>query len=345
MNDTHFQALVVRETESGFTRQVENRTVADLPAGDVLIRVRYSSLNYKDALSATGNRGVTRRYPHTPGIDAVGQVAESAAPAFKPDDWVVTGGYDLGMNTAGGFGQYIRVPAHWLLPLPAGVDPLATMILGTAGFTAALSLYKLESAGLRPEMGDVLVTGATGGVGSVAVALLAKAGYRVVAATGKTEQTPLLQKLGAAEVIHRSTLEEGADKALLKQRWAAVIDTVGGPILANAIKATIANGWVTTCGNVASPDLPITVYPFILRGVSLLGIDAANTTLEIRRKLLAKLLTTWRIELPPELITMTDLAGLSEQIERTLSGQQTGRVIVDLWPQTEQSSTPGRSHT
>ena len=339
MNDITFQALVVRETESGFTRQVENRRVADLPEGDVLIQVRYSSLNYKDALSASGNRGVTRRYPHTPGIDAVGQVAASNDPAFNAGDWVLTGGYDLGMNTAGGFGQYIRVPAKWLLPLPHGVDPLSTMVLGTAGFTAALSLYKLESAGLRAEMGDVLVTGATGGVGSLAVALLAKAGYRVVAATGKLDQTPLLQTLGAAEVIQRSALEEGADKALLKQRWAAVIDTVGGPILASAIKATIANGWVTTCGNVASPDLPLTVYPFILRGVSLLGIDAANTPLEIRRILLTKLLTAWRIELPPQVITLTDLAGLSAQIERTLQGQQVGRVVVDLWPQLARSQT------
>jgi putative YhdH/YhfP family quinone oxidoreductase len=243
------------------------------------------------------------------------------------------------MNTAGGFGQYIRVPATWLLPLPHGVDPLSTMVLGTAGFTAALSLYKLENAGLRPEMGDVLVTGATGGVGSLAVALLAKAGYRVVAATGKLDHAPLLQTLGAAEVIHRSTLTEGADKALLKQRWAAVIDTVGGPILAGAIKATLANGCVTTCGNVASPDLPLTVYPFILRGVSLLGIDAANTPLEIRRMILAKLLTSWRIDLPPQIITITDLAGLSAQIERTLQGQQVGRVVVDLWPQLARSQT------
>jgi putative YhdH/YhfP family quinone oxidoreductase len=207
------------------------------------------------------------------------------------------------------------------------------MILGTAGFTAGLSLYKLEDAGLRPDMGDVLVTGATGGVGSVAVALLTKAGYRVIAATGKLDQAPFLTSLGAAEVIHRSTLEEGADKALLRQRWAAVVDTVGGPILVGAIKATAANGWITTCGNVASPDMNITVYPFILRGVSLLGIDAANTPLELRRKVFAKLLTTWRVELPPELITITDLHGLSHQIDRTLQGQQVGRVIVDLWPE------------
>jgi putative YhdH/YhfP family quinone oxidoreductase len=338
MDNLTFQALVVRENENGFIRQVENRTIADLPTGDVLIRVRYSSLNYKDALSANGNRGVTRRYPHTPGVDAVGEVVESSDAAIKPGDWVVTGGYDLGMNTAGGFGQYIRVPAEWVLALPRGVDPLEVMILGTAGFTAALSLYKLETAGLRPEMGEVLVTGATGGVGSVAVALLAKAGYRVVAATGKMEHAPLLQELGAAEVIPRSALEEGNERALLKQRWAAVVDNVGGQILANAIKSTVANGWVTTCGNVASPDLTLTVYPFILRGVSLLGVDAANTPMEIRRTVLAKLLTTWRIKLPAALVTITDLPGLPAQIERTLQGQQVGRVVLDLWP--ESSASP-----
>lgn len=343
MSETNFQALVVRETENGFTRQVEDRTFDDLPPGDVLIRVRYSSLNYKDALSASGNRGVTRRYPHTPGIDAVGQVVESIDPALQPGAWVITGGYDLGMNTAGGFGQYIRVPSNWLLPLPPGLDPLSTMVLGTAGFTAALSLDKLESAGLRPGMGDVLVTGATGGVGSVAVALLAKQGYRTVAATGKLDQTLLLQTLGAAEVIDRRTLEEGADKALLKQRWTAVVDTVGGPILAGAIKATVANGWVTTCGNVASADLPITVYPFILRGVSLFGVDSANATPEVRRKILAKMLGPWRLDLPRELITITVLEGLSQQIDRTLQGQQVGRVIVDLWPQAPLQSPQGQT--
>lgn len=337
MQNIPFQALVVRETENGFTRQVERRSIDDLPPGEVLVRVRYSSLNYKDALSATGNRGVTRNYPHTPGVDAVGEVAESSNPAFKTGDWVLTGGYDLGMNTSGGFGQYIRVPANWLLPLPPGVDPLEAMVLGTAGFTAALSLYRLESAGLRPNLGtgmvNVLVTGATGGVGSMAVALLAKAGYRVVAATGKLDQTETLQALGAAEVIARSELEQGADRALLKQRWIAVVDTVGGPILAHAIKATQANGWVTGCGNVASPDLPLTVYPFILRGVSLLGVDAANASQEVRRIVLAKLLSTWRFQFPPNLITLTALDGLSEQIDRTLRGQQVGRVVVDLWPQ------------
>ncbi|MCC6456715.1 MAG: YhdH/YhfP family quinone oxidoreductase [Caldilineaceae bacterium] len=332
MNETSYQALVVREGENGFARQVETRTIADLPAGDLLIKVRYSSLNYKDALSAVGNRGVTRTYPHTPGVDAVGQVVESADAALHPGDWVVIGGYDLGMNTPGGFGQYIRVPANWILPLPPELEPLNTMILGTAGFTAALSLHKLEAAGLRPGTGDLLVTGATGGVGSLAVALLAQLGYRVVAATGKLDQAPLLHRLGAAEVIHRSTLEEDAERALLKQRWAAVVDTVGGPILAGAIKSTKANGWITACGNVASPDLALTVYPFILRGVSLLGIDAANCSLEIRRQLMQKLAGPWRLDLPSDLITITDLTGLSQQVDRTLQGQQVGRVVVDLWP-------------
>jgi acrylyl-CoA reductase (NADPH) len=339
MNETSFQALVVRESESGFTRQVETRSITTLPVGDVLIKVRYSSLNYKDALSANGNRGVTRAYPHTPGIDAVGQVVESSHSALRPGDWVVTGGYDLGMNTAGGFGQYIRVPANWVLPLPPELDPLSTMVLGTAGFTAALSLHKLEAAGLRPGIGDVLVTGATGGVGSVAVALFAKLGYRVVAATGKLDQAPLLQTLGAAEVIHRSTLEEDQEKALLKQRWTAVVDTVGGSILAGAIKSTKADGWITTCGNVASPELALTVYPFILRGVSLLGIDAANCSLEIRRHLMQKLTGPWRLDLPNSLVTITDLAGLSEQIDRTLQGQQVGRVVVDLWPESLRDPT------
>lgn len=340
-NNTLFQALVVRETADGFTQQVENRTIADLPAGDVLMQVRYSSLNYKDALSANGNRGVTRNYPHTPGIDAVGQVAESSDPAFQPGDWVITGGYDLGMNTDGGFGQYVRVPAQWVLPLPFAVDAQTAMLLGTTGITAALSLYKLEAAGLRPGMGDVLVTGATGGVGSVAVALLAKAGYHVVAATGKLDQAPFLHKLGAAKVIERQELETGNEKALLKQRWIAVLDTVGGQILANAIKATVANGWVTTCGNVASGDLPITVYPFILRGVTLLGIDAANASLEIRDQLLQKLLTTWRIDLPADLTTVIELTDLPAQIDRSLNGQQVGRVVIDLWPElTAQESAP-----
>jgi acrylyl-CoA reductase (NADPH) len=332
MIQTPFQAFVVHVTDTGIVRQIETRAVDDLPPGDLLIRVRYSSLNYKDALSANGNRGVTRHYPHTPGIDAVGEVVESAHPAFRPGDRVIAGGYDLGMNTPGGYGQYIRIPAGWALPLPPDTDPLHAIVLGTAGFTAALCLQRLEDAGLRAaDGGEILITGATGGVGSLAVMLLAQQGYHVVAATGKPEQADLLRALGAATVIDRRTLEEHAEKALHKQRWAAVIDTVGGAILANALKATRAYGWVAACGNAASPELSLTVYPFILRGVSLIGVDAANCSLELRQKIWGKLSGPWQLHDLSRLTTVIGLADLSAAIDATLAGQQVGRVVVDLW--------------
>jgi putative YhdH/YhfP family quinone oxidoreductase len=326
-----YQALVVRVEDNSVSRRVETCAVDDLPPGDVLIRVRYSSLNYKDALSANGNRGVTRHYPHTPGIDAVGEVVASTDPRFAPGAAVVVGGYDLGMNTSGGFGQYIRVPAAWVAPQPPGIDARTVAALGTAGFTAALCLHRLETAGLTLGAGEVLITGATGGVGSIAVALLAKLGYRVVAATGKPDQAPLLHELGAAEVIDRATVSGKTDRALLKQRWAGVVDTVGGSILAGAIKATRIGGLVAACGNAASPDLPLTVYPFILRGVSLLGVDSANTDLGVRVALWRKLAGPWRVEGLERLITVTDLHGLSAYIDHILAGEITGRIVIDLW--------------
>jgi putative YhdH/YhfP family quinone oxidoreductase len=332
MTNIRYRALVVRETPDGFTHAVETRTLDDLPPGDLLIRVHYSSLNYKDTLSAAGNRGVTRSYPHTPGIDAAGIVVTSNHPAYRPGDAVVAGGYDLGMNTPGGFGQYVRIPAEWALPLPAGISPRDAMALGAAGFTAALILYKLEAAGLRPDLGDVLITGATGGVGSLTLLLLAQQGYRCYAATGKLDQAPLLHSLGATDIVDRRTLEADADKALHKQRWAAVVDTVGGVILANAIKATRANGWVAACGNAASGDLNLTVYPFILRGVSLLGIDAANCSLDLRRTLWQRLGNEWRMTGLDRLITLTDLAGLGDFIDKMAAGRSVGRVVVDLQP-------------
>ena len=331
MTEQTYQALVVRVKGDAVSRRVETCAVADLPPGDVLIRVRYSSLNYKDALSANGNRGVTRRYPHTPGVDAVGEVVESSHPDVPPGAAVVVGGYDLGMNTAGGFGQYIRVPAGWVAPMPPGFDAFTVAALGTAGFTAAFCLHRLETAGLTPAAGDVLVTGATGGVGSMAVALLFKLGYRVVAATGKLNQAPLLHELGAAEVLDRAQVAGDPDKALLKQQWAGVIDAVGGPILAGAIKATRAGGLVAACGNAAAPDLPLTVYPFILRGVSLLGVDAANSDLAVRQGIWRKLAGPWRIDRLDRLTTVTDLHGLDAYIDCMLAGQLTGRVVVDLW--------------
>ncbi len=326
-----FKALVVSETEDKqFTRRIETRSIDDLPAGEVIVEVRFSSLNYKDVLSATGNRGVTRNYPHTPGIDASGVVVESATDAFKPGDEVIVTSYDLGMNTAGGFGQYIRVPAGWVVPLPAGLSLREAMVYGTAGFTASLSVWRMIENGVKPEDGDVLVSGATGGVGSIAVSILAKGGYRVVAVNGVVDEADYLKEIGAADVI---SIEEAADtsgRPLLKGRWAGGIDTVGGEILATMIKTVNPHGTNTCCGNVASPDLPLTVYPFILRGVSLIGIDSQNCPMPIRAKIWDKIASEWKIAWLDKLTTEAPFADLDAKIELMLQGKHRGRTIIKL---------------
>lgn len=330
MSDKKFRALVVEEGEGGkFTRSIKERTVSDLSEGEVLIRVHYSSLNFKDALSATGNKGVTKNYPHTPGIDAAGVVEESSSPQVKPGEEVLVTGYDLGANTDGGYGEYIRVPAGWVVGLPEGLSTRESMIYGTAGFTAALSVYKMEEYGTTPDMGEVLVTGATGGVGSVACAILAKAGYSVVASTGKMDQKEFLTGLGVKEIISRADSADTSGRPLLKGRWAGAVDTVGGDILATAIKSAKQHGVITCCGNVASGELPINVYPFILRGVSLVGIDSAYCPMDARRKVWSKLAGEWKIDLDG-IATEVTLGGLDEQIDLILKGGQKGRVVVNL---------------
>ncbi len=328
MKDQAFDAFVVEETaDRQYRGSVKNVRIQDLPQGEVLIRVRYSSLNYKDALSASGNKGVTRNYPHTPGIDAAGIVAESSTPDIAAGDPVIVTSYDLGMNTAGGFGQYIRVPADWVVPLPDGLTLEESMILGTAGFTAAMSVEKI--ADIPPHTGPVLVTGATGGVGSLAVAILAKRGYTVAAVSGKPE-TDFLSQLGASEIIPRQTFVEDNKAPILKARWAGVIDTVGGDILATAIKSTRAWGKVTCCGLVASPELPITVFPFILRGVSLYGIDSQHYPKEPRQALWKKLAHEWKPDNLEKMASHIFLDQLNPAIENMLKGRLKGRTIVDL---------------
>ncbi|MCY4379390.1 MAG: YhdH/YhfP family quinone oxidoreductase, partial [Candidatus Dadabacteria bacterium] len=239
MSSDSFKAMVVSKTEDGkFTREITTRQIGSLPDGEVLLNVKYSSLNYKDALSAIGNRGVTKNYPHTPGVDAVGVVEDSKSGEFEPGDRVIVHGYDLGMDTSGGFGQYVRVPAEWVVNLPEGLDLKESMMYGTAGFTAAQSVLRIVEGGVSPEDGKVLVTGATGGVGSMAVAILGKAGYSVTASTGKAEQRQFLADLGAEEVIGREGLTDPSGRLLLKGQWAGVVDTVGGEMLATAIKST-----------------------------------------------------------------------------------------------------------
>jgi acrylyl-CoA reductase (NADPH) len=328
MKNKTYNALVIEENDTNqFIRTVKKKTTDELPAGDLLIRVHYSSLNYKDALSASGNKGVTRNYPHTPGIDAAGVVEHSTSENFKQGDEVIVTSYDLGMNTSGGFGEYIRVPADWALKLPSGITLKESMMFGTAGLTAGMAVYQIISK-VMPNQGDVLVTGASGGVGSMAVAILAKLGYKVIAGTGKPEAGEILKKLGASQLISREELTTGKERPMLKPRWSAVVDTVGGDILANAIKSSSLNGVVACCGNVASPDLNINVYPFILRGVSLVGIDSQNFLMPNREKIWSLLTTDWKPVFLPEFFQEVDLEGLNEKIELILQGKITGRVVL-----------------
>lgn len=331
MNELHFNALVAVEDQNGvFHRAIRQQTLADLPAGEVLIKVKYSSLNYKDALSATGNRGVTKAYPHTPGIDAAGVVVASSNPQWQCGDEVICTGYDLGMNTSGGFGQYIRTPAHWLVKKPVGLSLLEAMQLGTAGFTAALSVLGLQNNGVAPENGAVLVTGATGGVGTIAVMLLRKLGYAVTALTGKMSERQFLLDLGAQAVLDRNEFLGHKDRPLLPARWAGVIDAVGGEVLATAVKGTGFDGVVTSCGNAASGDLPLNVYPFILRGVHLLGIYSANCPMEKRLAVWGKLAQEWKLPEVSSLCRMVTLDELETEIFAMLAGNSKGRCVVDL---------------
>jgi|UniRef100_A0A7V6A159 acrylyl-CoA reductase (NADPH) len=326
-----FPALVITETDDKrYLREIKERTLEDLPAGEVLVRVHYSSLNYKDVLSATGNKGVTKQYPHTPGIDAAGVVEESQSPDLKPGDEVIVTSYDLGMNTPGGFGQYIRVPAAWVVKRPEGLSLRESMIYGTAGFTAALSVYRLVGAGVAAGQGKILVSGATGGVGSIAVSILAQEGYQVAAVSGRAETHDYLRKIGAAEILSAEAATDRSGKPLLKTLWAGSVDTVGGPLLATTIRSVQYGGVVTCCGNVASPDLPLTVYPFILRGVTLIGIDSQNCPMPTRIKVWQNLATIWKLPNLEDLATETTLEGLNDQIDQILNRRHQGRTIVKL---------------
>ena len=325
-----FKAMVVSETaEKTFVREIKQRALSDLPAGELVIEVKYSSLNYKDALSASGNKGVTRKYPHTPGIDAAGVVATSTTRLFAVGDQVTVTGFDFGMNTSGGFGQYISVPALWAAKVPPALSLRDSMGYGTAGLTAALSMMRLMASGLTKESGEVLVTGATGGVGCIAVAILAKLGFNVVAATGKTEEKDFLTQLGAKTIISREEANDTSGRPLQKGRWAGVVDTVGGNILATALKTAKYGGLVAACGNAMSADLNVSVFPFILRGVSLLGVDSVEIPMRARQMAWSKLAGEWGVDLS-SIVKEVSLEGLEGEIEKILKGGVRGRVVVDL---------------
>lgn len=326
-----YKAMVVHEHENNtFSREIADKKISSLPEGDILINVKYSSLNYKDALSALGNKGVTRNYPHTPGIDAAGIVVHSINENFRIGDAVLVTGYDLGMNTPGGYGQYIRVPADWVVKLPESLSLIESMIYGTAGFTAALSIYKLIASGITPSDGDILVTGATGGVGSIGVMILNKLGYSIIAATGKADAKNMLLEIGAKDIILREELDDKSGRTLLKGRWAGVIDTVGGNILATALKSTKYGGSVTSCGNVASPEFSTTVYPFILRGISILGVDSVQCPMELRLKLWNLLSNEWKPDNLTLKVQEVSLMDLDTKIQSIFEGKLVGRTIVNL---------------
>ena len=324
-----FSALQARADASGtFEQVIVQRDTADLPVGELLIRVKYSSLNYKDALSASGNRGVTKEFPHTPGIDAAGVVESSSVSEFSVGDEVIVTGYDLGMNTSGGFAQYIRVPASWAIKRPKGLSLREAMVLGTAGLTAALCIDKLEQAGVATDAGPILVTGATGGVGCVAVALLAKLGFSVAAATGKADQGQWLMELGASQIVSRSALQEGSERPMLKEQWAGAVDTVGGDILFNVVKALRYGGSVACCGLTAGVGFNGSVLPFILRGVNLLGVDSVELPLVVKASMWDKLSVQWKLPALDRLTREISLEQLPEAIAQILSGKSVGRVLV-----------------
>lgn len=323
-----FRALRVFEENGGYVSRMVDRHVDELPAGDVVIRVEYSSLNYKDALSLTGNKGVTRKYPHTPGVDAAGVVVSSSSSRFEAGDRVIVTGYDLGMNTDGGYGGLVSVPVGWVVPLPPALDTRTAMALGTAGLTAALCVDSLLQVGIAPEQGEMLVTGATGGVGSLAVMLLAQQGFRVVAGSGKADRADWLKSLGASEVIGRDALLAGADKAMLKERWAGAVDTVGGDILFNAVKATRYGGSVACCGLTAGANFNANVFPFILRGVNLLGVDSVELPLEVKMQMWDILANEWRLPKLAHIVEEISLEQVPEYAARILKGGIAGRLLV-----------------
>lgn len=327
-----FKALIVTQNDARqVSAKVGQLTTDELPAGDVVIRVAWSSLNYKDALGATGHPGVVRKFPHVPGIDAAGTVESSTDARFRPGERVLVTGFELGAPAWGGYSEFIRVPAGWVVPLPERLTLRESMIFGTAGFTAAQSVEALEVRGVKPASGEVLVSGATGGVGSLAVAMLARAGYQVVAVTGKADAADYLRALGASRIVPREDVLDESNRPLLSARWAGVVDTVGGKMLASLLRQTKTHGTVTCCGLVGGTDLPTTVYPFILRGIELVGIDSATWPIERRPELWARMAGPWRPADLERLVAATvSLEELGPKIDEILAGKIRGRVLVRI---------------
>ncbi|PFO08329.1 oxidoreductase [Bacillus sp. AFS076308] len=326
-----FNALIVDKQDEKFSVEVQNLSLTDLPEGEVLIRVHYSSVNYKDSLASIPNGNIVTRYPFVPGIDLAGVVVSSSDDRFQAGDEVIATSYEIGVSHFGGYSEYARIPANWIVPLPSGLTMKEAMIIGTAGFTAALSVQRLEENNVTPDSGKVLVTGATGGVGSFAVSILSKLGYLVEASTGKISEHDYLKKLGATEVIPREEVYDGKIRALGKQKWFAAVDPVGGEPLASLLSQIQYGGSVAASGLTAGTKLPTTVFPFILRGVNLLGIDSVYCPMETRLKIWDRLASDFKPANLEELIqSEVTLEQLPEVLPTLLKGQARGRMIVSL---------------
>jgi putative YhdH/YhfP family quinone oxidoreductase len=325
------KAFVVEKTgDNEFISNVQNINTPKCGENEVVIKVTYSSLNYKDALSSIGNPGVSRNFPHTTGIDVAGTVFESTSPIFKVGERVLVTGYDMGMNTNGGHAQFVKIPAAWVARIPDSISDKEIMTFGTAGLTAALSVNELIENGIKPESGEILVTGATGGVGSIAISILSKLGYNITAISGKKDKVDFLKKIGANEVISREDFEIESRKTLLSEKYAGVIDTVGGNILANALKQVQYDGVVTCCGLTSSHELSTNVFPFILRGVRLIGIDSVECKLEKKQAAWEKLASRWKINSLNTIITEITLDEIKTAYEHLLSGKAVGRYVVKI---------------
>jgi len=324
-----FSAIVVKKNHDQFDIDINERMISDLPDGELLVRVEYSSLNYKDALSASGARGVTKNYPHTPGIDAAGVVEESNEKDFPIGSSVIVTGFDLGMNTSGGFSEYIRIPSQWAIQCPDGLSTKESMMLGTAGLTAGLAVDSIKNT-CDIKDAKVVVSGATGGVGSIGVNLLSHLGAKVTAITGKIDEKRFLKKLGATEIIERDHFIKATKLPLNKGVYNAALDVVGGSMLSSILSSMYQNGIITVCGNVGGPKFETTVFPFILRGNSLVGIDSANSPIDKRKMIWKHFSSDWKLDGLEKYSKIVDLENLIPEIKNILAGKQTGRIILKL---------------
>ena len=322
--------LVEKTGDKEFVAEVKEIAIPKCGENEIVIKVTYSSLNYKDALSSVGNPGVTRNFPHVTGIDVAGTVYESTSSIFKVGERVLVTGYDMGMNTNGGHAEFVKIPADWVARIPDAITDKEIMTFGTAGLTAALSINELMDNGVRPESGSILVTGATGGVGSIAVSILSKIGFTVIAISGKEEKIDYLKRIGASEVILRDTFNEEAKKPMMAEKYAGVVDTVGGEVLANALKYIKYDGVATCCGLTSSHELNTNVFPFILRGVRLIGIDSVECKLEKKQAAWEKIASKWKIDTLSNITNEITLNEVKDAYSLLLAGKAVGRYVVRI---------------